>query len=72
MGLYHTELKNTCLLFIPKEPQHESEIKATLDHQLVSMRKINTDPSAPSHNMAGFRSIYSFETEGKSTKTGKM
>ena len=72
MGLYHTELKKTCLLFIPKELQYESKIKAILDNQLVSMRKINTDPSAPSNNMAGFRSTYSFETEGKSMKTDEM
>ena len=43
MGLYNAELKETCLFFMPKELQHENEIKAVLDHQL-------------SHNMAGLRS----------------
>ena len=48
------------------------KIKAIQDYQLVNMRTINTDPRAPSHDMAGLRSTYSFETELKSTKTNVM
>ena len=50
----------------------KNEIKAVLDHQLVNLRKYNTDPRAPSHDMAGFMSTYSFETLGNSTRSDKM
>ncbi len=52
MGLYNTEMKKTCL-FLPKDLQHESEIKAVSDHhQLVNLRTYNTDLRAPSQDMA--------------------
>ena len=54
MGLYNAEL-----FFMPKELQHENEIKAVLDHQL-------------SHDMAGLRITYSFETVGNSTRSHEM
>ena len=44
MGLYNAELKETCLFWMPKELQHENEIKAVLDHKLVNMRMYNMDP----------------------------
>ena len=59
-------------VFMPKELQHENEIKAVLDHQLVNLRKYNTDPRAPSHDMTGFMSTFSFETLGNSTRSDKM
>ena len=31
MGLYNAELRKTCLIFMPKEIKHKSEIKAVLD-----------------------------------------
>ena len=65
MGLYHVELRKTCLLFMPKELQYESQIKAILDYWLVNMRRVNTDPRVPSHDMGGLRNTYSFQTEGK-------
>ena len=72
MGLFNVELKKTCLFFMPKELQHENEIKAVLDHQLVNLRKYNTNPRVPSHDIAGLRSTYSFETVGNSTRSDEM
>ena len=43
--------------FMPKKIQHENEIKAVLDHQLINLRMFNTDPIAPSHDIAGLKSI---------------
>ena len=44
---------------MPKELQHENEIKVVLDHQL-------------SHDLDGLRSTYSFETVGNSTRSTEM
>ena len=46
-------------VFMPKELQHENEIKVVLDHQL-------------SHDLDGLRSTYSFETVGNSTRSTEM
>ena len=61
MRLYNTELRKTCLFFLPKEIQHENKIKAVLDNQLVNLKTYNTDPRSPSHEMAGLRITYSFK-----------
>ena len=53
LGLYNTELRKTCLVFMPKEIKHEREIKAVLDHQLANLRTYNLDPRAPAQDMAG-------------------
>ena len=72
LGLYHMEQKRTCLQFMHKVLQFKSEFKAILDHQLVNMRMINTETRSLSHDMAGLKSSYSFEIEGKSTRTDEM
>ena len=46
MGLYNTELRKTCLTFMPKEIKREREMKAVLDHQLINLRTYNMDPRA--------------------------
>ena len=46
-----------CLFFMPKELKHENKIKALLEHQLIDLKTYNTDPSAPSHDLNGLRSI---------------
>jgi len=61
LGLYNPKLKKTCLYFMPKELKHESKIKAVLDHQLVNLRTYNTNPKAPSHDLAGLRSTFNQE-----------
>ena len=61
MGLYNAELRKTCLIFMPKEIKHKSEIRVVLDHQLTNMRTYNLDPRAPSQDMAGLRSTYGYE-----------
>ena len=33
--------------FIPNKIQHNNEIKDVLEHQLVNLRRYNTDPRAP-------------------------
>ena len=53
---------------MPIELQHENKIKAVLDQRLVNLRTNNTDPRAPSYDMAGSRSTYSFEKVGNSRK----
>ena len=61
LGLYNAELRKMCLVFMSKEIQHKREFKVVLDHQLVNLKTYNQDPRAPSHDMAGLRSTYSFE-----------
>ena len=61
LGLYNSELRKTCLLFMPKEIKHEREIKAVLDHQLVNLRTYNLDPRAPAQDMAGLQSMYGYD-----------
>ena len=55
-----------------KELKHE--IKAVLEHQLINLRKHNTDTRAPSHDLAGLRSTYSFgfEKGGNNTRPDEM
>ena len=53
LRLYHVELLRACLQLMPKELQREREIKEVLYNQLCNLRKINTDPRAASHDMAG-------------------
>ena len=75
LGLYNTELKKTCLMFMPRELKHESEIKAVMDHQLINLRTYHTDPRAPSQDLSGLRSTYYYEKDGKSDqmlKTGQV
>ena len=50
----------------------ENKIKAVLVHQQVNLRMFNTDPRAPSHDLARLRSTYSFETGGNNMKTDEM
>ena len=72
LGLYNAELRKTCLMFMPKVIQHESEIKAVLDHQLVNLRTYNTDPRAPAQDLSGLRSTYSFESEDHNKERDMM
>jgi hypothetical protein len=64
LGLYNSELRKTCLLFMPKEIKHEREIKAVLDHQLVNLR-------APAQDMAGLQSTYGYD-KSEMTKANEM
>ena len=64
------EFKNSMLR--PKELKHKNKIRAVLDHQLVNLRTYNIDPRAPSHDLAGLRSTYNFETVGNSTKLDEI
>ena len=61
LGLYNSERRKTCLLFMPKEIKHEREIKAVLDHQLVNLRTYNLDPGAPAQDMSGLKSTYGYD-----------
>ena len=72
MGLYNTELRKTCLILMPKELKHESEIKAVLDHQLINLRTYHTDPRAPSQDLSGLRSTYYYEKDGNNGKSDHM
>ena len=72
MGLYNTELRKTCLILMPKELKHESEIKAVLDHQLVNLRTYHTDPRALSQDLSGLRSTYYYEKDGNNGKSVHM
>ena len=70
LGLYNSELRKTCLLFMPKEIKHEREIKAVLDHQLVNLR-------APAQDMAGLQSTYGYDKsemnkDNEMLKTGQV
>ena len=69
IGLYNAELNKTCLFFML---QHKNKIMTVLDHQLVNLRKYNTHPRAPIHDLAGLRSTYSFEKVGNSTRSDEM
>ena len=71
LGLYNAELRKTWLLFMPKDNKHEREIKAVLDHQLVSMRTYNLDPRAPAQDMAGLQSTYGYD-KSDITKVNEM
>ena len=68
LRLYHVELLRACLQLMPKELQREREIKEVLYHQLCNLRKINTDPRAASHDMAGLTSSFNFNSEERNTK----
>jgi len=72
LGLYNTELKKTCLVFMPKELKHESEIKAVLDHQLINLRTYHTDPRAPSQDLSGLRSTYYYKKDGNNGRSDQM
>ena len=61
MGLYNAELRKNCLIFMPKEIKHESEIRAVLDDQLTNLSTYNLDPRAPSQDMAGLRSTCGYK-----------
>ena len=39
-GLYDTELKETCLFFMPKEPKRKGEIKTVLNRQFSPDRHV--------------------------------
>ena len=71
MGLYNAELCKTCLIFMPREIKHESEIRTVLDHQLTNLRTYNQDPRVPSQDMAGLRSTYGYE-KGTADRTDEM
>ena len=71
MGLYNAELRKTCLIFMPREIKHESEIRTVLDHQLTNLRTYNQDPRVPSQDMAGLRSTYGYE-KGTADRTDEM
>ena len=71
MGLYNAELCKTCLIFMPREIKHESEIRAVLDHQLTNLRTYNQDPRVPSQDMAGLRSTYRYD-KGTADSTDEM
>ena len=43
MGLYNAELRKNCLIFMPKEIKHESEIRAVLDDQLTNLTNERSD-----------------------------
>jgi len=62
------ELLRACLQLMPKELQREREIKEVLYHQLCNLRKINTDPRAASHDMAGLTSSFNFNSEERNMK----
>ena len=68
LRLYHVELLRACLQLMPKELQREREIKEVLYNQLCNLRKINTDPRAASHDMAGLTSSFNFNSEERNTK----
>jgi len=68
LRLYHVELLRACLQLMPKELQREREIKEVLYHQLCNLRKINTDPRAASHDMAGLTSSFNFNSEERNMK----
>ena len=68
LRLYHVELLRACLQLMPKELQREREIKEVLYHQLCNLRKINTDPRAASHDMAGLTSSLNFNSRGTKHK----
>ena len=71
LGLYNAELRETFLMFMPKDIKHEREIKAVLDHQLVNLRTYNLDPRALPQDMAGLQSTYKYD-KGDITKANKM
>ena len=71
LGLYNTELRKTCLVFMHKEIKHEREIKAVLDHQLANLRTYNLDPRAPAQDMAGFQSPFGYD-KSEMTKAKEM
>ena len=71
LGLYNAELRKTCFMFMPKEINHEREIKAVLDHQLANLRTYNLDPRAPTQYMAGLQSMYRYDKR-EMTKANKM
>ena len=72
LGLYHMELRKTCLQFMPKDLQYEHQIKAVPDFHLINQRTINSDLRALSHDMAGLKNLFVFENKGKNTRTDEI
>ena len=67
LGFYYCGLQ-----FTPKVVQNESKFEQVLDQQLCNLNKINTDPRAASHNMAGLTSSFNFKSGERNMKTNEM
>ena len=46
-GVVQNRVEENMPAFIPNKIQHNNEIKDVLEHQLVNLRRYNTDPRAP-------------------------